>query len=301
MNDLPQQTLGDQGDPCPACDSPLDSDQRYCLNCGRRRADTRVLYAEMLTGRSADEVLPAEEVEELAPRRFSGPPVTVAAAAGGAFLVSLGVLLGTLGGNDEPVRVASAPAPQKPANIVVNTNGQGGGGSGGGATDTAGASEEFKSDWPEGKAGYTVQLQALPKDDVAAVNAAKSDAEGKGAKDVGALDSDEYTSLKEGQYVVYSGVFTGKDAKKKAGAALKGLKKKFKKAKVVQVAVDDLGAKGETKEEKVKQVDKSTLKELENATGEEQQKKSAKLPDTLQAPGKLPPKEKEKTSGKEIE
>lgn len=298
MNDLPQPTLGDQGDPCPACDAPLDSDQRYCLNCGRRRADTRVVYAEMLTGRSADEVLPAEEVEELPPRRFSGAPVTVAAAAGGAFLVSLGVLLGTLGGNEEPVRVASAPAPQKPANIVVNTNGQGGGSGGGGET---GATEEFKSDWPEGKSGYTVQLQALPKDDPAAVASAKSDAEGKGAKDVGALDSDEYTSLKEGQYVVYSGVFTGKDGKKKAAAALKGLKKKFKDAKVVQVAVDDLGAKGETKEEKVKKVDKSTLKDLENATGEEQQKKSAKLPDTLQAPGKLPPKQKEKTSGKEIE
>jgi len=299
MNDLPQPTLGDQGDPCPACDSPLGSDQRYCLNCGRRRADTRVLYTEMLTGRSADEVLPAEEVEELPPRRFSGPPVTVAAAAGGAFLVSLGVLLGTLGGNDEPVRVASAPAPQKPANIVVNTSGQGGG-SGAGGGETA-ATEEFKSDWPEGKNGYTVQLQALSKDDVAAVNSAKSDAEGKGAKDVGALDSDEYTSLKEGQYVVYSGVFTGKDAKKKAGAAFKGLKKKFKDAKVVQVGVDDLGAKGETKEEKVKKVDKKVLEDLENATGEEQQKKSAKLPDTLQAPGKLPPKEKEKTSGKEIE
>jgi len=299
MNDLPQPTLGGQGDPCPACDAPLDSDQRYCLNCGRRRADTRVVYAEMLTGRSAEEVLPAEEVEELPPRRFSGAPVTVAAAAGGAFLVSLGVLLGTLGGNDEPVRVASAPAPQKPANIVVNTNGQGGG-SGGGGGET-GATDEFKSDWPEGKSGYTVQLQALPKDDPAAVASAKSDAEGKGAKDVGALDSDEYTSLKEGQYVVYSGVFTGKAGKKKAAAALKGLKKKFKGAKVVQVAVDDLGAKGETKEEKVKQVDKSTLKDLEKATGEEQQKKSAKLPDTLQAPGKLPPKQKEKTSGKEIE
>lgn len=299
MNDLPQPTFGDQGDPCPACGSPLDSDQRYCLNCGRRRADTRVPYAEMLTGRSAEDVLPDDEVEELPPRRFTGPPVTVAAAAGGAFLVSLGVLLGTLGGNEEPVRVASAPAPQKPANIVVNTNGQGGGS--GSGEESAGATEEFKSDWPEGKNGYTVQLQALPKDDVAAVNSAKSDAEGKGAKDVGALDSDEYTSLKEGQYVVYSGVFTGKDAKKKAGAALKRLKKKFKQAKVVKVAVDDLGAKGETKEEKVKKVDKSTLKDLENATGEEQQKKSAKLPDTLQAPGKLPPKAKEKTSGKEIE
>ena len=293
-DDPPQPTFGDQGAPCPACASPLDSDQRYCLNCGRRRADTRVPYAEMLTGRSPGDVLPEEELEQPAPPR-SATPLTVAAAAGGAFLVSLGVLLGTLGGNEEPVRVASAPAPQKPANIVVNANGQGDG-SGGGET---GASEEFKSDWPEGKSGYTVQLQALPKDDVAAVNAAKTDAEGKGAKDVGALDSDEYTSLKEGQYVVYSGVFTGKGGKRKAGAALKGLKKKFKDAKVVQVAVDDLGAKGETKEE-VSKVDKATLEDLENSTGEEQQKKSAKLPDTIQAPGKVPPKKKEKIRGGEI-
>ncbi len=65
--------------------------------------------------------------------------------------------------------------------------------------------------------------------------------------------------------------------------------------------VDDLGAKGETKEEKVKKVDKKVLEDLENATGEEQQKKSAKLPDTIQAPGKAPPKQKERTGGKEIE
>ncbi len=83
-------------------------------------------------------------------------------------------------------------------------------------------SAEFTSDWPEGQDGYTVQLQTLPKDgtQVPAVRAAKSDAKSKGATDVGALDSDDFSSLDGGNYVIYAGVFdTKKQANEGAGQA----------------------------------------------------------------------------------
>ena len=41
--------LGDQGDSCPECGSVLATDQRYCLNCGWRRAEPRVDYTRELT------------------------------------------------------------------------------------------------------------------------------------------------------------------------------------------------------------------------------------------------------------
>jgi uncharacterized protein YidB (DUF937 family) len=275
------------GEPCPSCGAPLASDQRYCLNCGRSRGMERVPYPGLLAGRDLEQVLPATEPPP--PRRRIPPAVgTAAAGAAGALLLAVGVLAGALisnGHDDRPQTVAQA-APQKAP--VVNITNTGGGG--GGTTDAA--SSDFTSDWPDGKSGYTVELQELPNDsgDASAVTQAKQDATSKGAKDVGALDSDDYPSLPGGKYVVYSGVFTGKSAKAQAAKALKGLKKNFKDAKVVKVAPDAAAAGSEgTKPEEVEHtVSKSALKDLQNSTGADQQKKSAKLPDTLKIPGKTP-------------
>jgi predicted amidophosphoribosyltransferase len=40
--------LGQPGELCAGCGVPLAEDQRYCLNCGYRRADSRVPYTEVL-------------------------------------------------------------------------------------------------------------------------------------------------------------------------------------------------------------------------------------------------------------
>nr|MBA3305961.1 hypothetical protein [Thermoleophilaceae bacterium] len=63
---VPQETFGEQGEPCAGCNALLADDQRYCLNCGRRRGGERVPYAELLAGREAGEVL-SSEVPEAAP------------------------------------------------------------------------------------------------------------------------------------------------------------------------------------------------------------------------------------------
>jgi len=292
---VPTDQFAGSGEPCAGCGAPLASDQRYCLECGRRRATARVPYAELLAGRAAEDVLAAPGGTDAPkpPRRSGLALLGTAGPVGAAVLLGLGILIGVLVGDDEAPRpqVVATPAPQKAPVINVNA--------GGTATDSA--ATELTSDWPEGKNGFTVQLQTLPKDtaDVAAVDQAKSEVQGKGAADVGALDSDQYASLEPGEYVVYSGVFTGKGAKKKAKAALGKLKKDFSRAKVIEVKSDDaaLEAKGERPEEKEKVVDDQTLKDLESSTGEEQQKKSARLPETLKLPGKPPPPDKKKGGG----
>lgn len=290
--------LGGDGDVCDSCGSPLANDQRYCLNCGRRRAGERVAYAELLSGREANEVLAVghEPEEREPPRRRPGPGLLGAAAAfAGVTLLALGVLIGVMIDSEEPPpQVAAAPVRQ-PAPVINVTTG------GGDGEETASADGAFTSDWPEGESGSTVQLETLPiaASDQAAVDSAKSDAEAAGAKDVGALSSDEYTSLEPGNYVVYSGVFTGKGAKGKAQAALKRLKKDFPKAKVIDVSSGDEQFKvaDDLPEEKVEQADRSALEDLENSTGEEQQKKSAQLPETLELPGKPPPTDNKAPGG----
>ncbi len=65
------------------------------------------------------------------------------------------------------------------------------------------------------------------------MEAAKSAASAKGAKAVGALKSEEFSSLTAGSYVIYSGVY---HKKPEAQKALAGLKKSFPGAKAIEVS-----------------------------------------------------------------
>lgn len=272
--------LGAAGESCPSCGAPLASDQRYCLNCGERRAEARLPFMEIL--RERDEQ-PAGPTEAEPPRsaQLAVTPATGLATAGVlALVLGVGVLIGNAGGDPPaPVHVAAAPAP------VVNVTTPAGGAA------PAAATEEFQSDWPDGERGWTVQLDTLPKEgtDVAAVNAAKADAEGKGASDVGALDSDDHDGLDAGQYVVYSGVFA---KKREAQRALRKLKKDFSDAKVVRVA-----AAGDTGAREERELSEAELEELQNESPEDFQRRSRRLPDNTALPGEPPPKDNEAPGG----
>jgi hypothetical protein len=296
-------TLGEHGEPCAGCGSPLASDQRYCLNCGRRRANARLPFDEVLAyaadgtagghaggGNGAGAAAATAPVPPR-PERGLTPLAVVLALSAVVVALGLGVVLGR-GGNN-----SSSPA--KPQVITV-----GGAAASPASTGAGDAGAAFTSDWPEGQEGYTVQLQVLPKDSTQpdAVAAAKTDAEGKGAANVGALDSDSFASLPAGNYVVYAGVFKGKAA---AAKALKKLKKDFPDAKVVRVsttagaaastgAADPNALNGKKKEATV---GRDQLKQLQNLSPSEYQKKSQKLPDTTAIEGTPPPKDNKAPGG----
>jgi septal ring-binding cell division protein DamX len=233
--------------PCSACGAPLAEDQRYCLQCGERATP----ISSVLAGPP-----PALAAGAGARVNGSGPPPAALAQAGAAapsppgvpgggeapgrgnavtviagvgvllLAMGIGVLIGRSGGAKpsgaaaaQVITVSSAPAA--------------------GATP---ASESFTGDWPAGSSGYTVQLQALPaaSTQVSAVQSAKSAAEGKGAKSVGALKSDEFTGLPAGDYIVYSGRYS---KRAEAEKALAGLKRSFPGASVQHVGASG-GASG---------------------------------------------------------
>jgi hypothetical protein len=100
---------------------------------------------------------------------------------------------------------------------------------------TGAAEEALSDDWPSGTKGYTVQLEKLPSEGttVKAVEQAKTADGAKGASSVGALKSEDFTSLTSGSYIVYSGVY---HKRAEAQKALVGLKKKFPAATVIEVS-----------------------------------------------------------------
>ena len=273
---------------CLSCGAAMAEDQRYCLNCGVRRGETRLPFAQVIA--TAQQQQPAAPPPPDPPQ----PPslaITWPVAAGGAAVLVLALGVGVLIGHGTAGngKVAS----NTPQVITV-----GGSGTTGASNAASSSSSTFTADWPSGKSGWTIQLQSLSTDSAtpADVAAAKTAASGKGAKDVGALKSDDYSSLSSGLYVIYSGDYK---SKKEAQSALAGVKKNFPNATVIEVSNSggssggsDSGggtAKGSTS--------KKALENLNNLSPQEYQKQSQKLPDKITTPGKKAPIDKSKPVG----
>jgi hypothetical protein len=269
------------GEPCAVCGAPLAGDQRYCLECGERRT---AMSSVLLGGppAAASPVPPAappgsppSAPQDSAPR---GNAVLLLAGIGVLLLaMGVGVLIGRAGGGSSKQTAAATPQ-------VINL----------GTTGAAGSSElAFTDDWPSGKNGYTVQLQMLPLGGTttSAVQAAKAAATAKGAKDVGALKSEDFASLTAGSYIVYSGIYKKKP---EAAKALAGLKKSFPGAEVINVSSSGAssaarkggsGSSGGNKSGVGSSLSHpappSVLKELHKTKGKSYEEKSKNLPDVV--------------------
>ncbi len=259
--------LGPDAEPCGACGAALAADQRYCLSCGTRRAGLRVPFP--VAAPPAPATPPPAPVIVPRPRRA---PLPAEALVGMAAAAALG--LGLLGGalivraNDDPPAAAAVVQPAAtatPMPTVVPTAAPT-------VAATATAVAAFVSDWPDGQEGWTVQLQVLPKDGTTPdqVAAAKADASGKGAAEVGALDSDSFPTLDGGNYVVYAGNY---GSKKDAEAAVDTTA--FPDAKAVQVSTSAPTP--------------TPTPTAEFKSPEEAQKKLRDAPDKVQSEGTPPP------------
>jgi hypothetical protein len=212
----------------------MASDQRYCLDCGERRTP---MSSVLLGGPPRrGEVEPPADTRggervgsPLADGGWQGGSTPVVIAGVGVLLLAMGVgvLIGRSG--------TSTPAAAPPQVISVASTPS----PGAGVTPSSEAS--FTGDWPSGTSGFTVQLQTLPQSGttVGAVQAAKGSARTRGAKGVGALKSDGFSSLTAGHYVIYSGVY---HRRAEAARALSGLKRSFPGASVIEVSNRSAGS-----------------------------------------------------------
>ncbi|MCW3019569.1 MAG: hypothetical protein JWN10_1877 [Solirubrobacterales bacterium] len=219
------------------------------------------------------------------------PPGPAPAAAGGhernntlTVIAGVGVLLlamgvGVLIGRSGSAKQAATPAPVISVASPTSTPSAG----------STGGETSFAGDWPSGKNGYTVQLQTLPQPgtSVAAVEGAKSAASAKGAKSVGALKSEEFSSLTPGSYVIYSGVY---HKKPEAEKALAGVKKSFPGAKVIKVSNAATGSpaegsgssSGTPPSSESHPAPPSVLNKLKGTKGKNYEETSKNLPDVVE-------------------
>jgi zinc-ribbon domain len=267
---------------CTSCGAPIAQDQRYCLNCGRRLANVRPPWTR--------EPQPAAaQPQPRAAFAIAGRPVPPLALGGGLAIFVVALLIGIATGNSGDGGKTVAAGPRV---ITVSVPAAGA---------AAAVPASFTSDWPDGQNGFTVQLQTLPKDGTqpAQVAQAKSAAQSKGAEQVGALDSDDFSSLDGGNYVIYTGVY---DTRKQAQKSLKKMKGDFAGAKVIKVSSGGgLAPKGDagalSGKKKSATVGKQQLQQLKNTSPGDYQKKSSKLPDETKLPGKAPKKDTKKPGG----
>jgi hypothetical protein len=203
--------------------------------------------------------------------------LTVIAGVGVLLLaMGVGVLIGRSGAGKQSV----APASVITVGSTPTT----------GAAGAAAGEQTFASDWPSGTTGFTVQLQTLaqPGTSVSAVQAAKSAATAKGATGVGALSSQEYTSLTGGSYVIYSGV---DHSRAQAEKALAGLRTSFPNAKVIAVSNSGAGSSaGGSRSSSSSKVGSSVthpapptvLNKLKSAKGKSYEEQSKALPNVVE-------------------
>jgi hypothetical protein len=106
--------LGEQGEPCAGCGSPLAADQRYCLECGQRRTGPRVDYRRYLApsdgGSPPQPPQPAAEAAAPEPRKPERDYAPLA-AVGGIAVLGLMLLIGVLIGKGNNTSTVTAPAP----------------------------------------------------------------------------------------------------------------------------------------------------------------------------------------------
>jgi hypothetical protein len=114
VTDVNRPLLGEPNAPCRSCGSPLAADQRYCLQCGARRAEARLPFLDILaqqvpqaTGSPAT-TGPAPSSAGNWLSRMSTNTAAVAGVACLLLALGVGVLIGGLGQNDS----AASATPQ---------------------------------------------------------------------------------------------------------------------------------------------------------------------------------------------
>ena len=137
--------IGQEGDTCEQCGSALATDQRYCLNCGWRRGETRVDYEQRLNGG----VQPAAGVAgatAVAQNPQWTPAFAILAIALLGVMLLLGVLIGKKGNNNTqtvaaqaaPTTTAAAAAPTDTTATTASKTKSNKGGGGNGTAPGAG-------------------------------------------------------------------------------------------------------------------------------------------------------------------
>ena len=186
---------------CPACLSPMRSDQRYCLECGERLA--------------VDEIPPPPGGGSAFANRNTSILAIIAVILIVAGVGLAWVALRTTSDGDDPVTTAATTDTGITDTGITDT-----GITDTGMTDTGGT----VSGWPADQSGYAVILASKDAASFteADAQAIADQATAAGVPMVGVLDSSLFPSLNPGYWAVFSGPYTTKDEAALAATTIQG-------------------------------------------------------------------------------
>jgi hypothetical protein len=197
-------------DLCPRCGAPHDPYQEYCLECGHRlppaygmrrtvwsresplwlwSALAALLLVALIAG--AIVAVAATDEEGTAAGKDSVPVVSTAPGT----TDTIGVITDAGTVTIQPPTTTILPTTTLPTTTFATTT-------------TATTTTPGQTTWPAGKDGYTVVLRSV----ATSQGRGPADAEARrainaGLPQVGVLNSSDYSSLRPGYYVVFSGIY----------------------------------------------------------------------------------------------
>ena len=206
---------------CPRCGAVMRPDQDWCLMCGaavttevsgaRGWRTPIVIVGAVLAVAAIALIVAFVQLSDDADKVAQQPAVTATPAAPP--------------GQPTPEPTTAPPATSPTGTPSAETTPEptpdGGGTSAPSAPSaTPGAQTGGFADWPAGKSAYTVILWSATSRKEAERKA--TELQGAGAQDLGILHSDDYSSLRAGYWVVFSGQYGSNDEAQTAAQAAQG-------------------------------------------------------------------------------
>jgi hypothetical protein len=202
---------------CPRCGASLAPDQEWCLSCGTA-VGTRIaptprwhvpvaLVGLLLALIAAALVLALVELSGDPQPVAKAPSATATATPAGAPADDGGVAPPVAGATPTPVPTAApglTPAPSITPDAAATPPGP---------ASTTGA----LATWPSGKTGWTAVIASTQSR-----SEAERKARAKGSGEVGVLKSDDFSSLRKGYWVVFSGQYDSRSAAESAAKSAGG-------------------------------------------------------------------------------
>jgi hypothetical protein len=202
---------------CPRCGAPHDPYQEYCLECGHRLPSPYGMRTREIWSRDSPLWLWAALLALLLVALVAGAIVAIAATRGdeGQPRTSIPVVA-TGPSTTDTVGVITQP----PTTVTINP-----------PTTTFGSTTTIPTTtlsttttttgnvtWPAGKDGYSIFLKSVPTSEGRAkADAAAQRARNNGLPQVGVLNSTDFSSLRPGYWVTFTGIY---DTQQQANAAL---------------------------------------------------------------------------------
>lgn len=204
---------------CPRCGAQTAHGQEYCLECGLRLPHSRAVFAaedrgwgRSLAGSPGALLWPVLLLLAIAVLGAAVAILTVRDTAS-----SSPALVATDEPDLAPEDTIARPPEQDPGATVLTAT------TPPEPAPTTPAPTSGPIPWPVGEDGYTIVLTNIPRRaGRSAALAQARRATGAGVPEVGVLESDEFSSLRAGYYVVFSGVYTSYAEAQEALPATRG-------------------------------------------------------------------------------